>query len=207
VAWPGEPLEERVALGFVVAAARELFEEAGVLLARGAARQAVVERLRAGEAFVDALLDLRLDVEGLVPWAHWVTPSVEQKRYDTRFFVTRLPAGEDAVLDERESTELVWLRPADALAGAARGEVVLPPPTVRHLEDMLPHAEPGALLDFARQRLIAPIQPKISDAPAIVLPWDADYDATPGEPGRPGPHPMAQGPSRLVLEDGRWVSR
>ncbi len=210
----GEPLPSREALGFYVAAARELFEEAGVLLCRerpeAHERGELRRRLEAGEGLAAALaaLGMGLDLAPLVPWAHWLTPSIENKRFDTWFFVARLPEGQDAELDLSESSELVWLRASEALAAAERGEVMLPPPTVRHLEDLGPHGSPGEVLAFAARRRIAPIQPKLlleGDAPAVLMPWDPEYAAAPGEAGPPGA--QAEGGSRIVLDGGRWRSK
>ena len=86
---------------FRMAAARELWEEARV----------------------------RIAPADLVPLAHWVTPEIEIRRFDTRFFVRGCPRIRSAQHDEGETTELRWLTPADAIASAADGDIMLPPPT------------------------------------------------------------------------------
>lgn len=125
------------------AAAREVFEEAGVLLAgpgpgtivgdvSGAdwesARQALVER-RAGfaELLREQRLTLRADL--LLPWSRWVTPEFEPRRFDTYFFVALLPAGQRTRDVSGEADHTMWIRPAEALARADAGEIAMLPPT------------------------------------------------------------------------------
>jgi 8-oxo-dGTP pyrophosphatase MutT (NUDIX family) len=140
------------ALGVLVAAVRETFEEAGVLLATradgtpltaddlaGARLREARRRLATrGEPFdwrpVLEAEDLVLDLGALVPWSWWVTPAGQHRRFDTRFLAARLPAGQTAAHDEVETTALVWARPADALAAQARGERVVIYPTRRNLQ-------------------------------------------------------------------------
>ncbi len=133
-------------LGFWVGAIRETYEEAGVLLARhrdgepvdASASEFVGARaaLNAGaldfSAFVEAH-ELTLATDELAPFAHWITPEGGVRRYDTRFFVGAAPPG----AYEHDNTELIasaWVRPADALDAADRGERALILPTRRSLE-------------------------------------------------------------------------
>jgi 8-oxo-dGTP pyrophosphatase MutT (NUDIX family) len=141
------------ARAFFVAAVREMHEEAHVLLAADAggrladaealdridARLAAVRdghRLAAGAwhaAVAAEGLQLRLDL--LTPFAHWLTPKVEPRRFNTYFLAGRLPAGQVARLDGHETTAAFWRTPADALAEhAAGGAVLLPPPTLHTLD-------------------------------------------------------------------------
>jgi 8-oxo-dGTP pyrophosphatase MutT (NUDIX family) len=181
--FPGGRVEPADGVGeaaFAVAAARELEEEAGV----------------------------RVAAEALVPFAHWITPSAEPKRFDARFFLGALPAGATARHDTVETVDHLWARPAEVLERHRRGELKLPPPTIRNLEDLAPHASVAAALAWARARPVAAILPKLvplGQTLAIVLPWDPEYPALPGE-GQPveAAHPVASGPSRFVLADGRW---
>jgi 8-oxo-dGTP pyrophosphatase MutT (NUDIX family) len=121
-----------------VAAARELLEEAGVLLARRDGRWAttaeaedVRRELTAGARFDDVLeaQGHRLALDGLAPFARVVTPVTEPRRFDTHFFVAELPPGAEARPYEAESDELVWATPTAAMEKAHRGELVLLPPT------------------------------------------------------------------------------
>jgi 8-oxo-dGTP pyrophosphatase MutT (NUDIX family) len=129
-------------LGYFVAAARECFEEAGLLLARRDGDLVTdVDRyadhrdaLNAGERSlleVCAAESLTLAVDLLMPFGHWITPIGPPRRFDTRFFVAPAPPGQDPSHDGWETTEGVWMRPADVLAAADRAEVDLIEPT-RH---------------------------------------------------------------------------
>lgn len=121
-----------------VAALRELVEEAGVLLARRDGQlvdQATAVVIRAALAPTEPFLStlsrhgLVVALDRVVPFAHWVTPEVEGRRFDARFFLARMPAGQDATHDQGEMTDLVWLAPDAAVKQARRGAIQLPPPT------------------------------------------------------------------------------
>lgn len=136
-----------------IAAVRELFEEAGVLLATvegqplrfdddairrrfGELRQALLAGAR---SFADIVREerLRLLTDQLLYFSRWITPTQAPRRYDARFFVVPAPAHQAPLHDARETTSAEWWTPADALAGAAGGSVVLTPPTARTLEDLV----------------------------------------------------------------------
>ena len=131
------------ALGFHVAAVRELFEEAGVLLAEmpagigtaelAAARSALI---RGDASFADICqrLDLRLRTDVLVPLSRWVTPPVMARRFDARFFAAPLPDGAEPSLEGDELLAHRWLRPAWALAELADGSLRLWVPTAANLQ-------------------------------------------------------------------------
>jgi 8-oxo-dGTP pyrophosphatase MutT (NUDIX family) len=136
---------------FWAAAIREVFEETGVLLARDsdgvpardAASDAGLERWREalmGEeaTLADVLADTGCtgDATDIVPIAHWITPVVERRRYDTRFFLAPLPEGATAHADPREMTDLAWLTPAEALKRFEAGDMPMVFPTVRTLESL-----------------------------------------------------------------------
>jgi 8-oxo-dGTP pyrophosphatase MutT (NUDIX family) len=135
-------MEDGIPRSFRAAAARELFEEAGV-------------RLAAPDAPEGAY-----DLDGLVPWAHWITPEVEPRRYDTWFFVAALPPGAEARIDGQEAVAGGWLRPADAIARAEAGTLPLAPPTLRTLVELLPYPEVAAAL--AARRPLPPICPRFT---------------------------------------------
>src|SRR4029453_14718184 len=75
---------------------------------------------------------LRADL--LRPWAHWVTPAGEPRRYDTRFFIAALPPGQVTRDVTSEADVVEWVRPADAIAQAAAGERLMMPPTIATCE-------------------------------------------------------------------------
>ncbi len=198
----GEHLDHDSAIGMHVAACREAFEEAGVLLAvtdtgapcdpglvirLGADRDAVTKD---ATAFVRMLEreGLRLDVGQLVYWSHWITPSIEPKRFDTRFFVTALPAGQEVSADLSELTEHAWIEPASVADAIERGEIKVVPPTLLTLEDLAEshsrHGSLAAMLEAERNRATPPVMPRIDvrpDAVDVVMPWDPRYPQVAGE--------------------------
>ncbi len=202
------------------AAARELFEEAGILLARDADRdtadtlelpdQATLRaKLLAGEPAAPLLASAGLAwwTETLVPWAHWITPSGESKRrFSARFFVLELPRGQEPSFDAQETVDLVWVTPAAALARS--GELRLPPPQVRTCWELAQLRSIDEVLAAGRVRAEEPhpIMPRVAPGPTLLLPWDPEYmvigagDATPLT-YRPS---WALGPSRFVMEAGAW---
>jgi len=159
-------------LGYWVACIRECFEEAGVLLAvrrdgalvelrEPALRRRVAgyrDRLNAGE---DGVLGALCAAEGftlatdqLAYVAHWITPVDQPARYDTRFFVARAPAHQEALHDGHEAVESAWMRPEDALERFRSGGLALISPTVKNLEGLVGYADGESLL--AAKRAIDP---------------------------------------------------
>jgi 8-oxo-dGTP pyrophosphatase MutT (NUDIX family) len=198
----GTPLPPSTALGLYVAGCRETFEESGVLLARprGATPQgsvawtARVATARAqtttAAAFLELLEreDLVLELDRLVYWAHWITPSAERKRFDTRFFVVQVPASQEASVDRGEVTQHAWLDEQEITAHLRTGEMKMVPPTIATLQDLWrSHARHGrlaAMLEAEAARPVPPILPKAvrtGDALEVVMPWDAEYAGLPGE--------------------------
>jgi 8-oxo-dGTP pyrophosphatase MutT (NUDIX family) len=103
------------------AAIRELFEEAGILLARNARDPdcaTVRELVAAGAPFGQALRELGLapDFDGLAMFARWVTPALMRRRFDARFYLARLPEGQSVRAQEGEVTDWLWISPERALA-------------------------------------------------------------------------------------------
>lgn len=203
------------ALAFHVAAARELFEEAGVLVARDSsgtsvslANRADHDRFKAHRAELNAgrrtlreIVEaerLRLALDALVHYAHWVTPPLDIRRFDTRFFVTRVPPQQAPVHDDHEATDSVWIRPADAIAAAGRGDILLPPPTRATLRELERFMSVDAALTWAQTRTVYRREPRVT----------TEADGTrrmvlPGDPLLPEPEPVAF-ETRFVLADGRW---
>ena len=195
----GDPLPADIALGLQVAACRETFEESGVLLATGGPRPGMPsDRLadRRAEVASDPArfaglleeLGLRLDLDRFVYWSHWITPSAEPKRYDTRFFAVELTGAATVEADQSELTEHRWVRPEIALAALGRGEMQMVPPTILTLEDLAEsHGRHGSLhgmLAAERHREIPAITPRIAVTPSayrVVMPWDPGYMQVSGE--------------------------
>jgi 8-oxo-dGTP pyrophosphatase MutT (NUDIX family) len=164
------------AIAFYVAAIREAFEETGILVARdaegrparGAVHDAEVERLREGllqneDLFPAVLdrLDVRMDCASVEYVAHWITPVVEPRRYDTRFFAGAVPPGVDAVPNEREMTRALWATPAEALRRNLAGELPMVFPTIRTLQSLVGFATPRDALAAFREREISTILPRL----------------------------------------------
>ena len=132
------------ALQYRVAAVRECFEEAGILLARqrasgtpATAKPEWRDACNAGHAtFLHVLEaeDLVVDARDLMLFGHWLTPLGAPRRYDTWFFVAHAPDGQIAAHDDNELVASEWVRPADALAAYARDEIELILPTLRSVQ-------------------------------------------------------------------------
>jgi 8-oxo-dGTP pyrophosphatase MutT (NUDIX family) len=184
------------ALAYYVACVRELFEEAGLLLACDAsgvgvttssasARVFANERraLNAGQLqFVDFLEreDLYVDATTLRYLAHWVTPVGPPRRYDTRFFVARAPADQVAAHDEGETVAHRWLRPYDALEAHRRGEFEMIFPTIRNLEALVDFSQVDQVLEYAeRLRAIPRIEPRLVERNGVIVPVIEDEQAAP----------------------------
>lgn len=202
-------------------ALRELWEEAGVVLAQGdlpgpeelaRARQA----LMAGELGLEqALAELGLspDLGALCPYARWITPPARAQRFDTMFYVAVMPAGQEAASDQSETSQGLWLGPCRALAENVQGQVELAPPQVIILGQLAEVGGLGALLTHCQSPDLSPVRPVLwiqgsgSEAlRVILLPGDPDYVAgAPSDPGDLGqPCPAIQA-TRLVHAPGVWV--
>ena len=190
------------ARALVAAAARETFEECGVLLAVDAdgGPASVDDELEAERAalvtgdvtFVDLLVrrGLRVDDAAIVPFAHWVTPEVEDRRYDTRFFITVQPAGQEARYVAGEADRSAWWRPADALAASDEGRMAMLPPTVATLAALARQPDAASALAAAAAVDVAPILPApYVDADGTVS-WHLLHDRTRAVL-RPGDEPPA----------------
>jgi len=188
-------------LAFWVAALRECFEEAGVLLAQprdsadGAALldttdPTVRARFEAHRLEINEGRAGLLDVcraEGLVLAAdtvhyvsHWITPELAPKRFDTRFFVAGAPPGQVAHHDDGETIATIWVRPVDALARFEAGEIELLPPTIDNLEKLAVHRTTDEVMEWAQALgdipTILPIV-LIEDGRLLVLrPGDDGYE-------------------------------
>ena len=177
IRWSGAPPAEwaaafgtdaPTALSLVCAAVRETFEESGVLLAgadagevlpdvSGDEWEAEREALEGRRQSLSQLLERRnlvLRADLLRPLAHWITPEAEPRRFDTRFFLAAMPAGQLCRDVGGEADNRVWVRPQDALAS----DLTLMPPTRSVLVDLARHADVAAAL--AAERPIAPVLPK-----------------------------------------------
>ncbi|MEW9527606.1 NUDIX hydrolase [Microbispora sp. NPDC049125] len=166
---------EATARGLVCAAVRETFEESGVLLAgRDAAtvvadttgddwesdRLALIGRTLSFAEFLDRRgLVLRSDL--LKAWGHWITPEVETRRFDTRFFVAALPSGQRTRDVGGEAARVAWMRPEAAIEAAESGEVLLMPPTLHTLTELAAFETIDDV--FAHDRTITTVMPSAAE--------------------------------------------
>jgi 8-oxo-dGTP pyrophosphatase MutT (NUDIX family) len=193
----GEPaLDELAAATLYVAAVREAFEETGVLYAQGAdARQATLagELLREGRAFGEILaqLSLRLEASRLQPWSRWITPRVggaARKRFDTRFFLATVPAGQLPRHDNHEAIESMWVTPREALRQYWEGRIELAPPQILSLAHLARHDSAAGALAQARLRpppLVVPEPFELEGARCVCYPGDERHSVR--ERALPGP--------------------
>jgi 8-oxo-dGTP pyrophosphatase MutT (NUDIX family) len=198
-------------------AARELFEEAGVLIAKGTPDAGTLAawrtRILAGAPLAPILAEhgLAFDLDALHYYSHWVTPSIEKKRFSARFYVAVLPDGQSPSFDDQETVDEAWVTPAEALARAA--ELALPPPQLRTFHELAAARSIDDVLARCAERAAHPhpVMPRLAPleagAFALLLPWDAEYETigTGDLAPMPAQHPLAEGPSRFVMmEDRSW---
>ena len=174
-----------------IAAAREVFEESGLLLATSSGNELDAEAFstfdshRAGvEAeparFLSLVRDagLRLTLDRLVPFAHWITPSFEPRRFDTHFFLVRAPASQIVRHDGREAVDHEWVAPETLLARRREGQAKLMFPTRLNLEVLARAASAADAEGQARVRTVVTVEPKVedrADGKVLVIPAEAGY--------------------------------
>ena len=189
----------------LVAAIRELLEEAGVMLVQGTlppldAREQARTALNAGQRSFAAVLaeaGLVADATSLVAFDHWITPEFESRRYDTVFYLAPMPSGQTASEDAAEVYDGAWWSPAVLLAAYRTRAVSLAPPTFATLDWLSQFGSVAAALGAAAVRAVVPILPVLApDAalPTLLLPGDARH---------PSPTPCAP-PHQLVCVEGCW---
>jgi 8-oxo-dGTP pyrophosphatase MutT (NUDIX family) len=177
--------DEPLARSLVCAAVRETFEESGVLLAGASADEVLADvstddweaervALEGRQQSLSELLTRRglvLRTDLLRPLAHWITPEIEPKRFDTHFFLARLPEGQVTRQAGTEADSRVWVRPADAL------ELPMLPPTRAVLSELATYDDVSSAL--AAERTIATVLPKLvvgnDDQLVFLLPGDDGY--------------------------------
>jgi 8-oxo-dGTP pyrophosphatase MutT (NUDIX family) len=174
-----------------VAAAREAYEETGLLLARQPLTPAqiatAVERRAAVAADATLFrplveeLNVLLDLEGFHHFAHWITPEAEKRRFDTHFYIAHAPLGQDIVHDGGEAVDAVWLRPQDALEAGAKGERQVMFPTRLNLELLAASSNAKSAIADTLSRTVHTILPIISfseGGASVSIPEGAGYVST-----------------------------
>ena len=225
----GGAISQDESIAHWVAGIRELFEEAGVLLAYDQTGNPYnlrdsIERERILNYRVSlqkekmALLQLAQEekvlfaLDQLHYYAHWITPEAMPQRFNTRFFLVRHPTGQDASYDQKETTAGIWLTPQEALEGNLKGEVILSPPTLKTLENLSRFKSIEDVFNSLKKSEIRPVLPiliKISKTELLVFPWDPEYEIfqkgeipspiNHGRPSQPGDNS-----TRLIHEKGRY---
>ena len=177
-------------LAYWVAAIREAFEEAGILLAYDGAGQIVDVHDGSGRfdahrhglhkrdgdfASILRAENLRLATDRLTYFGHWITPVAVPRRYDTRFFLAVAPGGQEARHDGSESIAHRWIRPQEALD--ERDELGLRFPTIRTLEQFAQCDSTAALVrELAGKRVVRPLLPRMTADGRTLLPGDPGYE-------------------------------
>lgn len=134
------------------AAVRELSEEAGIVLS---------------------------GPDALIEFSRWITPAEVTVRFDTRFFLAELPDGQEPEIDGQECVAQGWFTPQGALDAYERGEISLVFPTIKHLEQLGKFSSVAELLDYASDREVLPVQPKVwfdGEVARVLLPGEPGYE-------------------------------
>jgi 8-oxo-dGTP pyrophosphatase MutT (NUDIX family) len=183
----GGNLPAMEALSYGVAAVRETFEEAGVLLASrpeetDSSLQAICETRKVKKLskgwFRERTVSggWRLQFSRLARWAHWITPERFNPRFDTRFFLAFVPADQECSPDKQETTHGIWVTPEQGLAGNLTGEIPLSPPTLVTLHELHKYKTLNELQDEVSGRgWGGPRLPRVIpvERGAVILePWD-----------------------------------
>jgi len=226
----GRTLSPEESFAHWIAGIRELFEEAGILIAydhkgnpfeyinEGDRRRFIDYRdqLQKGKTTICQIAkesNIHLALDQLHYYAHWITPEARSERFDTRFFLARHPEGQEASYDQKETTEGIWIAPKQALEENLKGKAALSPPTLKTLEDLSRFkniAEVFNALGKAKIQPVLPVLTKIEDETLIIFPWDPEYGIfqkgeTPekvdhGKPSRP-----EDNTTRVILKKGYWI--
>ncbi len=203
------------AIGLFLAAVRETFEESGILLVSkdseamdAAKRSEYRERLQNQKMSLLEVAQregLRFDLAELAFFAHWITPVIEPKRFDTRFFVARAPGEQIAEHDSLETTASMWATPGEALDLARKSEILLAPPTIRTLEQISDFDSAGAALTWAKNEVppcLIPHFDHLDGASTLLLPGDPLYPPN----TYVNSEPVSDGITRMVMEGSFWRS-
>src|SRR4030042_4197551 len=191
----GESIPPDESFALWIAGIRELFEEAGVLLAYDQMGNPFQLKNRREEqrflSYRESLQKGKLNIcqvaqeekllfalDQLHYYAHWITPEARPERFDTRFYLARYPIGQEASHDRKETTAGAWMTPQKALEKNLKGEVILSPPTLKTIEDLSRFKTIDEVINSLKKKEISPILPiltKISGESFILFPWDPEY--------------------------------
>jgi 8-oxo-dGTP pyrophosphatase MutT (NUDIX family) len=178
-----------------IAAAREVFEESGLLLAtHGDGREVgadectgldgmrgVVEKDPAAFLHMVREAGMSLTLDRLVPFAHWITPAFEPRRFDTYFFLVRAPEGQIVKHDGREAVDHSWVAPLDLIEKRKTGEAKLMFPTRLNLQVLAQSGSAAEAETAARSKRVVTVEPRLEDrdgGKVLIIPAEAGYDLT-----------------------------
>lgn len=139
-----------------------------------------------------------LQARDITPLSRWITPNTPammRKRFDARFFVARMPAGQTAVHDGQEATDSAWFSPEQGLRAYYRGDITLAPPQIMTLAGLLPYQRVDDVLNMAADSTPGVVEPHVFKSD------DTRVLAYPGDPAHPVPQRAIPGPSRLVYRN------
>jgi 8-oxo-dGTP pyrophosphatase MutT (NUDIX family) len=219
----GTDLSDEQALAYCVAAIRETFEEAGIFLANPYDSSAVdferISSLRLAanldpDWFVKLVKNGQwcLSLSALYSWSHWITPVLMNRRFDTRFFIAEMPAGQSCRPDAKETVQGLWLSPMESLVGNMDGNIPLSPPTLVTLHQLSKFRTLTDIQAEAAQRSWGKaIQPRLiplREGAVIVEPWDPLYHQRviqiDPEDLSTSVLPVGESFSRIWLDQGIW---
>lgn len=177
-----------------IAAAREVFEESGLILATRDGREldadacAGFDAMRSAVEADPALLiklvreaGLRLTLDRLAPFAHWITPTFEPRRFDTHFYLVHAPADQIVRHDGREAVDHEWVAPQDLLERRSQGGAKLMFPTRLNLEVLARSRTAAEAVAAARAQKVVTVEPRVeerADGKVLVIPAEAGYGLT-----------------------------
>lgn len=209
-------------LGFGIAGIRETLEESGVFLASG--KNKTIEDIKniaeyrlkkdlSRSWFKQKIMDENwiLSLSHLKKWSHWITPEHMKKRFDTLFFIARMPENQHCKPDEKETSTGLWISPQKALEKNLTGTIPMSPPTLITLIQLLnitSYNELEKTLDKHQWTdAIIPRAVKSQDGPVVLMPWDPMYENASSIKMIEGPLkqlPFDKQFSRILNDNGRW---
>jgi 8-oxo-dGTP pyrophosphatase MutT (NUDIX family) len=207
------PIEK--ARGFFIAAIREIFEETGILfggktignlisLKNKETLQRFNNYRRELNAFQITLAEIAQKEkilffpDALIPYAHWITPEFEKKRFNTLFFLAKLPPRQMPVADAAELTESLWVTPQKALEMHLKKKIILMPPTLKTIEELSTFRNINELFFATQKKIIYPILPQLAGN-ILKLPHDPEYSID----AYKRPVNLSE-PSRILAKNGVW---